>query len=439
MGILAVKSLKVCIVSHIFHPDELGGAALFSDLALYLKEQGATVKVVSTFPYYPRWKLAPQDVGIWRRDDDFHGIPVRRCRMYVPAKASTVKRLLSDISFFFSLLAFGRHSWHGADIIITTCPMFGQTLAMSLARPFHKTPKMVVVQDFVVDAALELGMVKNKILATIFRRLERFSFRASDTLTTISDEMLAKLKDIAGHDRHAVMVPNWIHGSLHRSIEARRSQAPNRKQGFLFYSGNVGRKQGLPEFLESYKGEESGWHLCIHGNGAEFETLRCEHGGRSDVSLHGLQDENAYIDKLLSVSACLITQKPGMGANFLPSKILPALATGTPILAICERNSPLGREVIEAQCGEVIEPGDGDVLNETLARWKANPDLLFRYGNNAFARSERFGRRAVLPLFEDEIRRLTNREPRIPTGNTTSPFDPRWSSPNTPSSVSAQS
>src|SRR5882724_12927021 len=64
-----LERLQITIVSHIFHPDELGGAALMTDLALFLHESGAKVNVVSTFPYYPRWRLSAQDRGVWRRTD----------------------------------------------------------------------------------------------------------------------------------------------------------------------------------------------------------------------------------------------------------------------------------------------------------------------------------------------------------------------------------
>lgn len=396
--------MKIAIVSHIFHPDELGGAALMTDLALYLKEAGHSVEVLSTFPYYPRWKLAPGDVGVWRRNEEFAGIPLRRVRMYIPGKASTAKRLLSDLSFLFSVTFLGRSMWREADVIVTTCPMFGQTTAMRFATPFRRVPKLIIVQDFVVDAAVELGMIKNKFLGGILKRIERWAFRSGTTLTTISEEMHAKLRSIVGDDRRTLLIPNWIHGSLDRAIERRRSEGVARRADRkLFYSGNVGRKQGLPDFLAGFDGKETGWKIQINGSGAEFEQLRQVCLNRSDVELHGLQDEDCYIDTLLTCSACLVTQKPGVGANFLPSKILPALATGSPILAVCEAHSPLGREVLLAKCGEVVEPGDDKALGEVLRRWATNPKILAAYSENSLLRSRMYSRDVVLRQYMDEI------------------------------------
>jgi len=78
-----------------------------------------------------------------------------------------------------------------------------------------------------------------------------------------------------------------------------------------------------------------------------------------------------------------------VGANFLPSKLLPALATGTPVLAVCEPASPLGQEVIEGGFGEVIMPGDHAALARTLRRWLKEPSLLHEMGMRAARLADR--------------------------------------------------
>jgi len=412
------RAITVTVVSHIFHPDELGGAALMTDLVMFLRESGVVVNVVSTFPYYPRWSLSTEDRGVWWRTDCYEGIPIRRVRMFVPNTPSTFKRLLSDLSFLFSVTFLGRKAWKNADVIVTTCPMFGQTLAMRFAMPFRTVPKLIIVQDFVVDAALELGMIKNKFIGRILKGLERWAFRSGATLTTISGEMLKKLDGIVGSGRRTLLIPNWIHGSLAASIKVRRSSVQTRQRNLLFYSGNVGRKQGLPDFLGTFNGTRSAWRIRINGSGAEFEQLKRVCVDRGDVSLHGLEDETAYIDSLLSCSACLVTQKPGVGANFLPSKILPALASGTPILAVCEKGSPLGREVIEADCGVVIESGDAEALHAALQAWSAYPERLSRYSANALARAGRYERSVVLGQYRAEIFALVGRPAEAVRGST---------------------
>jgi len=407
MSFAGSSSVSVTVISNIFHPDQLGGAALMTDLALFLRDRGYQVSVVSTFPYYPRWEVAPEDRGVWVRTDEMEGIPVRRVWMYVPSTPSTIRRMFSDLSYFLSLSLAGRKAWRKADVIITTCPMFSQMVAMRVAHPFGRTiPKLAIVQDFVVDAALELKMIKNPLVGFLLRKLERWAFRSCDVITTISREMLTKLEGITGPDRRTLFVPNWIHKSLAEAIESCRALEVPRKNGLLYYSGNVGRKQGLPQFLEGFEGTASGWRLKVNGGGADFERLIKSAAGRADVELSPLQGEAAFIEALNSCTACLVTQRPGVGANFLPSKILPALASGTPILAICERDSPLAREVTEANCGEVADWSDSGALNAILRKWSDNPKLLWEYARNSLVRAARYERGVVLQQYLTEIEAL---------------------------------
>jgi colanic acid biosynthesis glycosyl transferase WcaI len=404
-----VIPLKIQLITNLFAPDELAGAALFSDLALYLKEQGADVRVATTYSYYPAWKVDPEDARHAYRDEVWQGMPVRRIRMHVPAKPTGVGRLISDLSFLFGLLRFSTSRDWTPDVVVTASPMFSQCLAQRFLYRSKKVPRMIIVQDFVVDAALELGILKLPGLAGLLRGLERWSFRSAQTLTTISEPMLQKLRHIVGNDRRTVLVPNWVHRSLQREIDRQATNNPQRHAKTLFYSGNMGVKQGLPDFIKDFTAASTGWQLRINGGGAQREALEQSVKGREDVAFGGVLFEEDYVQALLSAAACLVTQALGVGANFLPSKLLPALATRTPVLAVCDERSPLGREVIDGGFGEVVPPGDASRLASVLKRWADEGQSLSELGAKALRWSARFERSAVLDLYWEEIERLAER------------------------------
>jgi colanic acid biosynthesis glycosyl transferase WcaI len=387
----------------------LAGAALFSDLALYLTEQGADVRVTTTYSYYPAWKVDAEDARHAYRDEVWEGIAVRRIRMHVPAKPTGAGRLLSDLSFLVGLLRFATSRDWTPDVVVTASPMFSQCLAQRFLYPGKKVPRLIVVQDFVVDAALELGILKLPGLAGLLRGLERWSFRSAQTLTTISEPMLQKLHRIAGNDRRTVLIPNWVHRSLQSEIDHQATSHPQRKAKTLFYSGNVGVKQGLPDFISAFTAANTGWQLRINGGGAQREALEQSVQGREDIDFGGVLSEADYVQALLTSAACLVTQAPGVGANFLPSKLLPAMAAGTAVLAVCEERSPLGREVIKGGFGEVVPPGDTNRLAAVLRRWADDDQLLSELGTKARQWSAGFERNAVLGLYWEEICRLAER------------------------------
>lgn len=99
---------RILLVTNLFHPDEIAGASLYTDMARFFRDRGHEVRVVGTFGYYPDWRLRPEDRGQWVREDVFESIPVKRVKMWVPAKPTGLTRMLSDFSFFLSIWISGR-------------------------------------------------------------------------------------------------------------------------------------------------------------------------------------------------------------------------------------------------------------------------------------------------------------------------------------------
>ena len=341
------------------------------------------------------------------REEEFEGIPLCRLKMYVPEKASGLKRLLSDASFLWALATRAKFPGWQPDVVISACPMLSQCVAQRFLYLGKKVPRLLIVQDFVVDAALELGMLNLPGLSWGLRKMEIWSLRSASTLSTISPEMLIKLEEkVSRNDRRLTFIPNWIHQSLSDEIDRQWIQRPKRKAHQLLYSGNVGVKQGLPDFVDTFEALESGWQLRIQGGGADRARLEERTRDCRDIVMADVSGEDAYVTSLLNASACLITQKPDVSANFLPSKLLPALATGTPVLAICEADTPLGREVSKGGYGAVIHPREVDEINETLQAWKDSPDLTAAYSQKARERSEFFSRERILTTYETELSAL---------------------------------
>jgi len=401
-----VQPIKIHMITNLFHPDQLAGANLFTDFAEYLKEKGHDIRVTTTFPYYPSWKLAAEDVGVKLREEQFRGIPLRRIGMHVPGKPNALGRLISDFSFLASLLRRGKFPGWKPDVVFTACPMFSQSLSLRFMYPGKEISKLVQVQDFVVDAALELGILKPKALKPFLIALERFALRSAQTLTTISEPMLEKLILKVGPDRRLMYMPNWIHSSIARQLDRQKNRLPDsyRQGSFtLLYAGNIGVKQGLGRFLEYFPAESPHWRMEIYGAGATVDDLIKVIRNKPSISLGNVLNEREYAGKLLQSSAALVTQMPGVGANFLPSKLLPALHAGCPILAVCEEDSPLGREVLEGGFGEILPPDQTSQLPEILTRWSDSPDQLQAYAERAREWAWRYSRENVLPYIESEL------------------------------------
>ena len=396
--------MKIHLITNLFHPDELAGAALYTDFADYFKTAGHEVRVTAAFSYYPAWKRRDEDLDVEWRDDVVRGIPVRRVSMYIPQKPNGITRLMSDATFFTSLLKRGTFEGWTPDVVVTACPMLSQCLAQRFLYRGKRVKKLIIVQDFVVDAALELGILTMPGLPLLLRALERWSLGSAHELTTISPEMLKKLQGVMHHSRPARYIPNWVHEDLDAEIRRQQeSQSVTRDPLTLFYSGNLGIKQGLPDFLDSFSDVHGPWTLRIQGGGAEVDRIRERLPAiDSHVVLGPVEDVPTYVSRLRQCTACLVTQRAGVSANFLPSKLLPALATGTPVLAVAEATSPLAKELSQAGYGLVVPPDNYDALRGALQEL-ADPAKVQTMSRLARERAHFFSRERVLGEFAEAL------------------------------------
>lgn len=392
--------MKIHQVTHLYAPDSLAGASLYTDLASFLKEAGHDVRITTTFPYYPRLRYADEDKGKVLSVEGLNGNIIRRVGMYLPKRHSGYHRLLPELSYFYRLIRYGRFDDWEPDVIITACPMLSQAAVLRIWNWRRQIPSVVVVQDRMVDAALELGILKGPGIGSFLRLFEKYSLRSATKLVTISAGMAERLGDIG---RPILVIPNWIHKTLEDNAKKIEGEGIHRERANLFYSGNLGVKQGLPQFLNSFKTLRSGWTLAIHGAGAEMDSISKAIGDCDSVKLGPLQEEIPYLQSMARASACLLTQQSGVGANFLPSKLLPALATGTPVLAVCGKDTPLGKEVEAGGFGVVISPGDNAGLKKCLNEWKSVPNQIENYSKAALARAKLYKREIILKQYEQAL------------------------------------
>ena len=117
---------RIEIISNLFSPDQLGGAALYTDMARYFQEAGWRVEVTTTFSYYPAWKLNEEDKNCLKRVDLFEGSRITRLKIFVPSQPGGMTRILSDLSFLFSLLLNAAGRSREGNAVITACPMLAQ-------------------------------------------------------------------------------------------------------------------------------------------------------------------------------------------------------------------------------------------------------------------------------------------------------------------------
>jgi colanic acid biosynthesis glycosyl transferase WcaI len=184
-------SKKVILISYNYYPELTGIGKYNTELCEYLVTKGYQVQVVTGFPYYPNWELQKGYKNNWFKKEIFNGVVILRCPFYIPKNPTGAKRMLLDLSFYLTSLICKRNKY---DLIIAVSPSFFNGFNGILLKLFNKKAKLIYhVQDLQIDAAIELGIIKNATLKKSLVSLEKYILSKADTVSTISIGMINRL------------------------------------------------------------------------------------------------------------------------------------------------------------------------------------------------------------------------------------------------------
>jgi len=403
-------SRRLLVVALNYAPELTGIGKYVSEMTEWLTtEKQLTVRVVTAPPYYPAWSVANGYSALRYRKERVAGVEVYRCPLWVPRQPRGLTRILHLLSFALSslpLLLWLAVSWR-PHVVLVVEPPLGAAPGAWLAAKLCGAQAWLHVQDFEVDAAFELGLIRAGRLRRAILAAERALMRSFDRVSNISERMLARLLDKGVDRRRAFLFPNWVDVSLiHPREEAGTLRADlgiGADARVLLYSGNMGEKQGLEIILEvarCFKDPNVLFLLC--GDGAVRQQLEAAAADLGNVRFVPLQPL-ARLNELLNLAEVhLLPQRAAAEDLVMPSKLTGIMASGRPVVATAAAGSDVAR--IAREGGIVVPPGDGQALESALRRLLNNAALRQQLGasGRAYALAN-WERDAVLQRAFDEL------------------------------------
>lgn len=412
---------RILILVNVFNPDRGGGGAIFSDLAYGLAARGFDVTVRCAYPYYPEWKDKSGKNGFAVQRYDDQGVHVERYYIFIPKNPNSLaQRALYEASFFLSLLRSlprGRF-----DAVMVFCPLVGAVGFAALAKLFWRTPLWLNVQDLSADAAAAGGIARGKALLGLMRGVQSVLFNAANVWSSISPVMIRRLEAIRTKGQPILYLPNWLNGSMSDAIAATPAKVgrPPQDPVRLLYAGNIGTKQDLLLFCQRLQASDAPFQFRIHGDGGRAADIRDWVAATKDprFTFGPFMDEPDFAQALNETDFFVITEKQGSGGSFIPCKTISGLSSGSPILAVCDAESPLGEEMREAQPGPFFA---WDALEEVPALLKTiggEPERMAAWQANALARAPFYHRDRVIDGFQQALDTLIEGGPAALKSNT---------------------
>lgn len=437
--------MRILIYGINFSPELTGIGKYTGEMAAWLAARGHEVRVVTAPPYYPDWQVWTGFSG-WRyqlADEAGGSLRVVRCPLWVPARPSGLTRLLHLASFALSSLPvlLWQWRWRPAVVFAVAPPLFcapGAWLAARLAGG----KAWLHIQDYEVDAAFDLGLLKGTWLRRMALAGERRLLRRFDRVSTISRRMLALAQAKGVAAGCLVLFPNWVDVLAIRPTAANvgapggiaeeipegipgglppgdaEGTAPNALRAGLqieptalvaLYSGNMGKKQGLEMLAEAATRlrDAAGLVFVFCGNGVGCADLVARCAGLPNVRFLDLQPLARLGELLAMADIHLLPQRADAADLVMPSKLTGMLASGRPVVATAQADTELANAV--AGCGLVTPPGDAIAFAAAIAHLAQDAPLRARLGAAARDYAVRYlDRDAILGRVEAEMGALVD-------------------------------
>jgi len=378
--------VRILIYGINFAPEITGCGKYTGELAEQLMKRGHEVSVVTAPPYYPAWVVPQAWRGkAWSRDVDCR---VWRCPIWVPQAPSGLKRIIHLMSFALSsfpiMLARLRDK---PDVIWCVQPTFFTAPTTLLVAKLSGAKSWLHIQDYEIDAAYDLGLIKGRYLRRFVRFTESAIMRAFDRVSSISGKMMERALFKGVDPSRLLALPNWVD-----AYEIRPQKSSYREKlgiaadvKVALYSGNMGTKQGLEILVELARRLREYSHLTFVycGNGPGKDELEDRCAGLSNVQFLDLQPKEQLSDLLALADIHLLPQRADAADLVMPSKLTGMMASGKPVVVTAANDTELQQVVaLRAECGLVVAPGDPQAFADAVLFLANSDDLRDRLGSN---------------------------------------------------------
>ena len=402
--------MRVLVLSMNYAPEMTAVAPFTTGLCEYLAGRGHEVKVITTFPHYPEWR-------VWERYRDqvrdravINSVSILRIWHFVPRRpGSLLRRLLYDLSFtagsFFAGLFAGK-----CDVIYCACPPPTLALSACLLAKLKGIPHVVKLTDLASDAALATGIMNDRgFVLGLARGLEHFVYRKAAAVVCLCQGFIDKLTERGIPPSKLHLISDWADTENVRPFEgvnAFRQRNDIQDGKFLvLHTGNMGKKQGLMTAVQaaqlSRNQPEVLWLLVGEGEERGLIEDEIRRLDLHNIRLLPLQPAEGLSEMYSAADVLLLSQKAAVKDAVIPSKLLTYMSAGRPIIAAANQQSEAARLVDHADCGLVVPPEDPGALVVAVSLLRQDSSLLIGRGSNGRTYAlEHFTKRRILEKYD---------------------------------------
>lgn len=383
--------MKILIVTVTYPPEIRAISLMMQELAHELLIRGHDVIVVTS---WPSMNLSPgtntKQLKRFMREGK---VSVIRVRLLPGYSFSYVIRGISQLIMpHLYMKAIKRYIKEKIDSVVVYSPPLSLTLVGRRLKQQNNTRFLLNIQDIFPQNAIDLGILRNKILIRFFKQMEEKAYMAADYMTghTLSStRFLIEHKDVP--EEKISTIPNWI--DVDRYVRAKpvgkyRKQYGLERALVFIFSGVIGPSQGVDFILDIAKQliDLPNVRFLFVGEGSEKKRLmkRAQKENISNVLFRPYIAVEEYPVLVKEMDAGLICLSMQNKTPVIPGKLLGFMAASLPIIAFVHKESDIHSLINEAKSGYSAFSDDTFRAAKLIRTMVNNKEALTRMGVNGY-------------------------------------------------------
>jgi colanic acid biosynthesis glycosyl transferase WcaI len=376
-----------------YYPPEVGAPQTrISETAVRLVQRGHQVTVLTTLPNYPSGQVPPEYQRGQRRREERDGVAVVRVWSYIRPNKGFFNRILAQLSFGCLAPFLGGRAVGRPDIIIVESPPLFDAIAGRILSRWKRCPFVFTVADMWPEAAVQMGLLRNRLAIWLAERLEWSAYRRAAAVWAVTEGLRRLFIQRGLAPQHVFTVSNGVDTAKFRPMprDGARAALGWGDAFIVLFAGTIGLAPGLMTLLDAAQQlrDQAGIRIVLLGDGAARDDLIVE-AARCNLNNVVFLDPLPHDQLPLAIAAadvCFAGLRPlPLFEGTMPVKCYEAMACARPILLAAADGLARQLCVDEAGAAIAVAPGDAAAIANGICYLRDHPDIARELGRRGRA------------------------------------------------------
>jgi colanic acid biosynthesis glycosyl transferase WcaI len=401
---------RVWVISELYYPELTSTGYFLTGIAEGLAGDFDVSVLCGQPSYWARGVRAPfREIR--------NRVDVQRCPATTLDKNNMYGKVINLITISLSIFLVALFRFRRRDIVIvvTNPPLLPYLTA--LACQVRGARMILLIHDVYPEILTRLGILKQQsIPLRLLSRASVWLYESADRILVLGRDMQSLVaKKLTSRRDRVVIATNWASTEMIAPMPRDSNQLLDRhhlKEKFVVeFFGNMGRPHCIEDLIDAADllRTDPDIHFLLVGWGVKKGWAINEKEARK-------LDNMTILDPLPREQSCDVQNACNIAINTLssdmsgisvPSRTYNVMASGKPMIAVCDDDSELAAVIHEERIGWVVPPGRPDLLATAILVAKANPDELRLMSERAYQAAEaKYTFASILKGYSEIIKQL---------------------------------